>query len=61
MTIQEAKEILGDSVQEDGSLYDLSWYLCCNAGAPDATLDGKFTADELEAISVLMKSNSSQE
>jgi hypothetical protein len=45
-----ATEILKKEVQGDGGLYSLGWYLAWTPGDLDATLDGQFTADDLEAI-----------
>lgn len=56
MTNQEALTLLGNSVTETG-LYDLGWYLCANKGDSAATLDGIFTADQLEAIAIYMRTN----
>jgi len=55
MKESEAKEILSDEIQSDGSLYSLGWYLCWNAGDDKAVLDGDFTADDLEAIAFWMR------
>lgn len=41
---------LDDAIQEDGSLYAVSWYLDWAPGADTATLDGDFTAAQLRAI-----------
>jgi hypothetical protein len=50
MDEQKAREILGKSIQEDGSLYNLSKYLNWNKAEAVVTLDGYFTIEELEAI-----------
>ena len=57
MTFDEAKTILGDSVRPDGGLFNGGWYLAWPGaeGIESATLDGRFTADELEAIAVYMR------
>ncbi len=58
MNIERATEILGADVrQPDGSLDSLVWYLCWRRGNGSATLDGSFTADELEAIAVWMRAH----
>jgi membrane-bound inhibitor of C-type lysozyme len=60
MTLDQARKIIKpDVIQPDGSLYSLGWYLAWTRGASDATLDGIFTADELEAIAVLMRAKPS--
>lgn len=58
MTLEEAKEILKD-YYEDG---DLVWksdkcleYLDYIKGDDSSCLDGNFTADELEAIAIIMR------
>jgi hypothetical protein len=48
MNEERAREILGDRIQSDGSLFDALCYL--NTRGSFATLDGEFTAEELEAI-----------
>lgn len=50
VTREQAIRILGDAIGADGGLYRLGWSIGWNAGAMSATLDGTFTADELEAI-----------
>jgi hypothetical protein len=57
MTEQRAREILGEAIQPNGRLYNLSWYLDWSERTePDkATLDGEFTADQLEAIAWWMR------
>jgi hypothetical protein len=42
--------------REDGSLYDLGWYLSWKPGDQTARLDGSFTADELTSIADHMRS-----
>ena len=37
------------------SIYNCGWYLAASADEEDATLDGRFTADELEAIAAWMR------
>ncbi|MBI3334671.1 hypothetical protein HYZ97_04235 [Candidatus Pacearchaeota archaeon] len=63
MTLEEAKEILKDY----GGLAEgnINWvsritgscieYVNYQAGTRDATLDGNFTSDELEAIAIIMR------
>ena len=55
MNNEQASEILSGEIQEDGGLYSLGWYLAWTVGYEGATLDGEFTADELEAIAWWMK------
>lgn len=57
MTLDEAKAFLGDAVQDDGGLFDLGWFLRWRPGESVATLDGAFTADDLEAIAAYMRGN----
>ena len=60
MDEKQAKEILGDNIKspEDG-LYSLREYIHWNVGDDKATLDGKFTADELEATAWWMRKGNS--
>lgn len=55
MTFEEAGIYLADAVQPDGNLYQLGWYLQYDAGLDTATLDGEFSADDLEAIAAYMR------
>ena len=58
MDEKQATEILnnGDTtIENDGSLDNLGWYLSWHTGNEFATLDGEFTANELEAITWWMK------
>jgi hypothetical protein len=41
--------------KEDGCLFSLGWYLSWDIGDDKATLDGEFSADELEAIAWWMR------
>jgi hypothetical protein len=52
MTRERAREILGDAVQPDGGLSCLGHYMAWTPGDETATLDSRFTADELEAVAV---------
>lgn len=52
MTAGNARVI--EAIQDDGSLYELGWYLAWKPGAEEAVLDGKFTAAELRAIADYM-------
>jgi len=58
MSNTEAYKILAASfltlfTQE--SLYSCGWYLSAMADESDATLDGRFSADDLEAIATWMR------
>lgn len=50
-----ARKILEGSIQPDGGLYSLGWYLGWKRGDGHATLDGQFTPDDLEAIAWWMR------
>ncbi len=60
MDREKATEILKDALVKDSvNLHSLGWYL---AWSPDkscnhATLDGSFSADDLEAIAWWMRNN----
>lgn len=54
MDINKAKEHLKDVIEDDG-LHSLGWYLAYTNGNSKATLDGEFTAEDLEAIACYMK------
>ena len=60
VTLEEAKDILGDSVEADG-LFDLGWYLGYTNGDDEAVLDGSFTAQQLRAIATYMDANTREE
>lgn len=52
----EARERLSESVQADGTLDNLSRYLYYDPTVrATATLDGEFTADDLDAIACWMR------
>lgn len=57
MTYEEAKEHLKDEIQPNGRLYSLGWYCSWDPqhGRDYVTLDGEFTAKDLEAIAVYIK------
>lgn len=57
MNEEQATKILKDEVEDvnNNNLYSLGWYLSWYVGDEEATLDGDFTADELEAIAWWMK------
>jgi len=50
-----ARALLDDAVMSDGDLFSLGWYLYWENGKEYATLDGYFTADDLEAIAWWMR------
>ena len=49
MTEELAKEILGDTIQSDGSLFCLGHYIAWQGGN-HVVLDDSFEIEELEAI-----------
>lgn len=63
MTIEESKKILEEVILSDGTLHSTLWYLDYDPGPsldPEfgggkACLDGEFTADQLEAIAIYMR------
>ena len=58
MDEKRANEILPDDVKAvDGGLTSLGWYLAWWPGNDTATLDGSFTADDLEAIAWWMRNH----
>jgi hypothetical protein len=54
---QRAKEILGNAIWNDGGLRSLEWYLSWGPTDEWATLDGIFSAEELEAIAWWMRNH----
>jgi hypothetical protein len=50
MNEQRARDLLGSRIQAGNSLADDLEYLAWEPDGEQATLDGRFTADELEAI-----------
>lgn len=54
MDKEHAQRVLEDSIDEKG-LYNLGWYLAWRKGDHEATLDGSFTAEDLEAIAWVMR------
>lgn len=60
MTESRARELLSGAVDKDGGLYNLGWYLGWTPGESDATLDGQFTADDLEAVAWWMRNKGPQ-
>ena len=57
MDAQKATDTLKDCLAgcAKGQLYSPGWYLCVGTGISSARLDGRFTADELEAIAFWMR------
>lgn len=56
MTLSQAKEILADSIKENGDLYNLGSYLAWYPKMDKVCLDGDFSLEELEAIVVYIRS-----
>jgi len=54
MEEDEVRELLNGAIAHNG-LYSLGWYLGWSYGDDEATLDGEFTADDLEAIAWWMR------
>ncbi len=58
MTLEEATRQLGRAAKEGGVLDQLSEYISFSPRAPRSiTLDGEFTARDLEAIAVWMRAH----
>lgn len=55
MNEAKAREILGDTIRPDGSLYHGLQYVYWVPEEKDVTLDSDFSADELEAIAWWMR------
>lgn len=55
MTPEQVRHHLTGAMQEDGSLHSTGWYLSWHPTNLTATLDGGFTADQLEAIALWMR------
>lgn len=63
MDFKTAKKILNSRLRHGlidakftaDELYNCGWYLSASAGKEEATLDGQFSADELEAIAAWMR------
>lgn len=55
MTPERRAELLKHMLQPDGSLANLGVYIGWEVGDERATLDGHFTADDLEAIALHMR------
>lgn len=55
MTPQQASEILGDWVDSHGGICGRGEYALWARGESEICLDGRFTADQLEAMAVAMR------
>jgi len=55
MNISQVKEMLKSEITPDGNLSSAGWYLYYCKADKRATLDGEFTADQLEAVAVYMR------
>ena len=55
MDEKRAREILTDTIQPDGSLYETYWYVDWVKGEEEVTIDAACTAEQLEAIAWWMK------
>lgn len=61
MNLTKAEDILGDWIEEDGSLRDLSPYIRWDEGASFyIILDGQFTEEQLEAMALWIKAHKKQ-
>jgi hypothetical protein len=56
VTLDEAKVVLEKAMTLDGTLECLKPFLFWKPGQDRVTIDGKFTARQLEAVAVLMRS-----
>ena len=57
MDEKQARKILEDEIESNGELYSLGRYIAWSINDAKATLDGSFTANDLEAIAWWMKNN----
>ena len=55
MDEKRATEILSDSIEPDGGLYDVYDYTSWGVNDDEVTLDGNFTAERLEAVAWWMR------
>ena len=59
MDTAQIRAMLGDAVRQDGSLYQVVPWISWHSGSQwGITLDGEFTADQLEAIAAHMREHS---
>lgn len=47
---QKAREVLASDIKKHNSLYNTSTFICWNVNSDDVLLDGRFSADYLEAV-----------
>ena len=59
MNEQKAREILGDAIDANNNLDSLGWYLAWGTDYDEATLDGKFSSEQLLAIAWWMDNKKS--
>ncbi len=59
-TEEAANKVLRGAVKADGSLSNGGMYLHWDVGSPEATLDGEFSAEELEMIAAWMRGKTAQ-
>lgn len=57
MDLTEAVDILGSTIQSDNHLYDRMNYTSWEKRDKTITLDGEFSADELEAMAIWMRAH----
>ena len=50
MNEESARDVLGDSIKKDNSLFNCGWYLDWPNFNNTVTMDGEFTAKDIEAI-----------
>lgn len=55
VTVEEAKVVLAKALNHEGLLDCLRPFVMWKPGQDRISLDGKFTADQLEAMTVLMR------
>lgn len=55
MEFEEASKILGEAIEKNGNLYSANPYIIWGITGDQVTLDGEFTAQELEAIAYWMR------
>lgn len=60
MELAIAKGILKDNIYKDGLDRSSLGYMFYENGEEKATIDGEFTADELEAVAIYMRSTQSE-
>jgi len=60
MDEDKAREILGDSIQPDDSLFSCGWYVQWRKHNSTAVLHGEFDAEDLEAIAWWMRNKTAR-